>query len=51
MGHDHGHTAAGRNKRRLAIVLGLTTAYLVAEVVGGLLTGGVLRSLPMRGTC
>lgn len=40
MGHGHNHapTAAGRNKRRLAIVLGLTTAYLVAEVVGGLLT-------------
>ncbi len=40
MGHGHSHapTAAGRNKRRLAIVLGLTTAYLAAEVVGGLLT-------------
>lgn len=40
MGHGHGHThsAAGKNKRRLTIVLGLTTAYLVAEVVGGLLT-------------
>jgi len=31
-------TAAGRNKRRLAIVLALTTTYLVAEVVGGILT-------------
>ncbi len=41
MGHDHTHTAAGRNKRRLAIVLGLTTSYLVAEVVGGLLTGSL----------
>jgi cobalt-zinc-cadmium efflux system protein len=38
MGHDHVHSAAGRNKRRLAIVLGLTTLYLLAEVVGGLLT-------------
>lgn len=38
MGHGHTHSAAGKNKRRLGIVLGLTTAYLVAEVVGGLLT-------------
>lgn len=38
MGHGHSHTPAGTNKRRLAIVLGLTTAYLIAEVVGGLLT-------------
>lgn len=40
MGHGHAHapTPAGRNKRRLAIVLSLTTAYLIAEVVGGLLT-------------
>lgn len=38
MGHGHSHTPAGKNKRRLALVLGLTTAYLIAEVVGGLLT-------------
>lgn len=38
MGHDHVHSAAGKNKNRLAIVLGLTTFYLLAEVVGGLLT-------------
>ena len=38
MGHAHNHSAAGKNKKRLAIVLGLTTAYLVAEVIGGLLT-------------
>lgn len=38
MGHGHTHSAAGKNKRRLVIVLGLTTAYLIAEVVGGLLT-------------
>jgi len=38
MGHGHSHTPAGKNKRRLVIVLGLTTAYLIAEVVGGLLT-------------
>lgn len=41
MGHDHVHSAAGKNKRRLAIVLGLTTLYLAAEVVGGLLTGSL----------
>lgn len=38
MGHGHTHTAAGKNKKRLAIVLALTTAYLIAEVIGGLLT-------------
>jgi len=41
VGHGHAHrklqSAAGQNKRRLAIVLGLTTIYLIAEVVGGLL--------------
>ena len=34
-------TAAGKNKKRLGVVLGLTTTYLVAEVVGGLLTGSL----------
>lgn len=38
MGHGHSHTPAGKNKKRLAIVLALTTAYLIAEVVGGLVT-------------
>jgi cobalt-zinc-cadmium efflux system protein len=38
MGHGHTHSPSGRNKRRLALVLGLTTLYLVAEVIGGLLT-------------
>jgi cobalt-zinc-cadmium efflux system protein len=38
MGHGHSHTPASKNKKRLAIVLGLTTAYLIAEVVGGVLT-------------
>ena len=31
-------SAAGQNRRRLQIVLGLTSAYLLAEVAGGLLT-------------
>ena len=38
MGHGHNHTPASRNKRRLAIVFGLTALYLTAEVIGGLLT-------------
>ena len=38
MGHNHSHTPASNNKRRLAIVFGLTALYLVAEVVGGLMT-------------
>ena len=43
-GHSHGVNDAGaakRNKRALAIVLGLTTTFLVAEVVGGLVTGSL----------
>ncbi len=36
---DHGHGSADR--RALALVFGLTTAFLVAEVVGGLLTGSL----------
>lgn len=38
MGHDHAHgatSAAGKNKKNLTIVLGLTSIYLVAEVIGG----------------
>ena len=38
---DHGATAAGVNKGRLKVVLALTTAYLAAEVVGGLVTGSL----------
>lgn len=38
MGHSHSHTPAGRNKKRLAVVLALTSAYLLAEVAGGLMT-------------
>lgn len=36
-GHDHGgQSAAGKNKKNLIIVLGLTGTYLIAEVIGGL---------------
>lgn len=39
MAHDHGHANRSvKNKKRLTIVLGLTLSYLVAEVVGGLIT-------------
>lgn len=41
MAHAHAHSAAGANKKRLAIVFGLTLAYLVAEIVGGLITGSL----------
>ena len=37
-GHSHG---AGAGKRALAFVFALTTLFLVAEVVGGLLTGSL----------
>ena len=38
-GHDHGASSA--NERNLWIVLALTTSYMVAEVVGGLLTNSL----------
>jgi cobalt-zinc-cadmium efflux system protein len=41
--HDH-HTAsteAAGNRRRLAIALGLTATYMVAEIVGGLLANSL----------
>lgn len=41
MGHGHGHSAAGANKNRLTIVFGLTTTYLIVEVIGGLATGSL----------
>jgi len=43
MGDSHGHvtSAAGRNKKSLAIVFGLTSFYLIVEVIGGLWTGSL----------
>jgi cobalt-zinc-cadmium efflux system protein len=38
-GHDHSHRAQSR--RALGIVLGLTAAYTVCEIVGGWLTGSL----------
>lgn len=40
--HGHGHTGARQqDKQRLAAVLALSAAYLVAEVIGGFLTGSL----------
>jgi cobalt-zinc-cadmium efflux system protein len=43
MGDSHGHvtSAAGKNKKNLAIVFGLTAFYLIVEVIGGLWTGSL----------
>ena len=42
-GHSHGGSlsAGGAHRRRLVVVLGLTSAVLVVEVVGGLVTGSL----------
>lgn len=41
MGDTHTQSAAGRNKRRLAVVFGLTVTYLAVEVIGGLVSGSL----------
>jgi cation diffusion facilitator family transporter len=44
MGHGHSHaggTAAGGQRRRLIVVLGLTLAVLAAEVVGAVVSGSL----------
>jgi cation diffusion facilitator family transporter len=44
VGHGHTHapvTAAGGERRRLSVVLGLTLAVMAAEIVGGLLSGSL----------
>ncbi len=38
MGHAHSHSPASGNKKKLAFVFGLTLLYLIAEVIGGILT-------------
>jgi cobalt-zinc-cadmium efflux system protein len=37
-GHSHGTPDRAANRKRLVVVLVLSAAYMVAEVVGGLLT-------------
>ena len=39
--HDHAHHGRSSNAVRLSIVLGLSAVYMVAEVVGGLLSGSL----------
>ncbi|GAA3534874.1 cation transporter [Aeromicrobium flavum] len=41
MGHDHAHGAGVEHRGRLALVLGLTLAVLVLQVVVGTLTGSL----------
>jgi Co/Zn/Cd efflux system component len=38
MGHGHIKTSASYNKRGLKLVFGMTAAYLVVEIIGGVLT-------------
>jgi cobalt-zinc-cadmium efflux system protein len=40
-GHGHGGATGTQNRRRLAIVLVLAATYMVAEVIGGLLTNSL----------
>jgi cobalt-zinc-cadmium efflux system protein len=39
--HTHSHGRAARSRRRLSIVLVLTAVYMVAEAVGGWMTGSL----------
>ena len=39
--HTHGVTGTGRHRRRLAIVLAITAAVFVVEIIGGLLSGSL----------
>lgn len=40
-GHCHSQDRSGRNRRRLAVTLGLVVLYMVAEIVGGILSGSL----------
>jgi cobalt-zinc-cadmium efflux system protein len=40
-GHDHETTATGAHRKRLIIVLVITCAVLIAEVIGGLIAGSL----------
>lgn len=41
MGHAHDHDHRAQSRRALAITLSLTSAFTIAEVVGGVLTGSL----------
>jgi cobalt-zinc-cadmium efflux system protein len=40
-GHSHSHGRAAGNRRRLSLVLALTALYMLAEAVGGWVTGSL----------
>lgn len=40
-GHTHGGSSGAQNTRRLGLVLALAAVYMVAEVVGGVITGSL----------
>ena len=40
-GHGHAHPVDGRNERRTLIAAALTGGFMLAEVIGGLLTGSL----------
>lgn len=39
--HDHGQKRSSKNKKSLSIVFAFTLTYLIAEVVGGIMTGSL----------
>ena len=41
MAHEHDHGAATSSRTRLAIAFGITTAILLAQAVGAVLTGSL----------
>ena len=41
MGQDHVQSASSRNKKSLATVFGITSFYLIVEVIGGFWTGSL----------
>jgi cobalt-zinc-cadmium efflux system protein len=41
MGHNHAASAAGAHHDRLMMVFLITTAILVVEVIGGLISGSL----------
>lgn len=40
-GHSHGGSYGAKHRKRLALTLGLVAVYMVAEVIGGLLTNSL----------
>ncbi|HIA52418.1 MAG TPA: cation transporter [Candidatus Melainabacteria bacterium] len=39
--HDHGQERSSKNKKSLSIVFAFTLTYLIAEVIGGIMTGSL----------